>query len=250
MIIIKNNEQLELMRKAGRITGESILVAREYIKEGVSTEFIDRKMREYIEKCGAKPTFLGYGGFPATACISINDEVIHGIPDKKRFLQEGDIVKIDSGACWKGYTGDSANTFGVGKISNEAQRLIDVTKESFFKGIDMAKAGNRVGDIGNAIAAYAESYGYGVVRQYEGHGVGRDLHEEPSVPNFGRQGHGPRLYKKMTIAVEPMITMGDWNVKVLDNGWTVVTLDGSLAAHYEHSIAITDGEAELLTLVE
>ena len=244
MIIIKTDEQLELMRKAGRITGESILVAREYIKEGVSTAFIDKKMREYIEKCGAKPTFLGYGGFPATACISINEEVIHGIPSENRILKEGDIVKIDSGACWKGYTGDSANTFGVGKISDEAQRLIDVTKESFYKGIEQAKVGNRIGDIGCAIAAYAESFGYGVIREYEGHGVGRDLHEEPPVPNYGKPGRGPRLYKNMTIAVEPMITMGRREVMVLDNDWTVISRDRSLTAHYEHSIVITDGEPE------
>ncbi len=250
MIIIKNDEQIELMRKAGRITGESILVARDHIKEGVSTAYIDRLMREYIEKCGAKPTFLGYGGFPGTACISINDEVIHGIPSKDRILQEGDIVKIDSGASINGFTGDSANTFGVGKISDEAQRLIDATKESFFRGIAQAVAGNRVGDIGYAIASYAEGLGYGVIREYEGHGVGRNLHEEPGVPNYGNPGRGPRLYKNMTIAVEPMITAGSRRVKVLDNDWTVVTCDGSLAAHYEHSIVITDGEPELLTLVE
>lgn len=250
MISIKNSEQLALMREAGRITGEAILTARDHIREGVSTYYLDKVIREFIERCGARPTFLGYGGFPASACISINNEVIHGIPSKTRYLSEGDIVKIDVGATYKGFTGDSANTFGVGRISDEAQALIDVTKDSFYKGVAQARDGGRIGDIGAAIGEYAMSLGYGVVREYVGHGVGRELHEDPEVPNFGTRGRGPRLYSGMTLAIEPMITAGSYKVRVLDNDWTVVTVDGSLSAHYEHSVAITDGEPELLTKVE
>lgn len=250
MIIIKNNEQLALMREAGRITGEALLVARDHLRDGVSTAYIDKVIREYIEKCGAKPTFLGYGGFPGSACISINNEVIHGIPSKNRYIQEGDIVKVDVGAFRNGFTGDSANTFPVGKVSKEALDLIEVTKQSFFEGVKQARSGGRVGDISAAIGDYAMSKGYGVVREYVGHGVGHELHEDPEVPNFGTRGRGPRLYSGMTIAIEPMITAGSHKVRVLDNDWTVVTVDGSLSAHYEHSVAITDGEPELLTLVE
>ena len=250
MVQVKNSEQLASMRKVGRITGEAILVAREYIKEGISTKEIDTVIRNYIEKCGAKPSFLGYGGFPGSACISINNEVIHGIPSAKRFLKEGDIVKIDVGAYIGGFHGDSANTFGVGKISEEAQKLIDVTRESFYRGVAMAAGGKRIGDIGSAIANYAEGLGYGVVRKFVGHGIGKNLHEDPEVPNFGTAGRGARLYPGMTIAVEPMINCGTREVKVLDDEWTVVTADGSLSAHYEHTIAIMDGEPMLLTLVE
>ena len=250
MVQIKNSEQLAIMRKAGRITGEAILAARDHIKEGVSTKELDTVIRNYIEKCGAKPSFLGYGGFPGSACISINNEVIHGIPSADRILHEGDLVKIDVGAHYQGFHGDSANTFGVGKISDEAQRLIDVTRESFFRGVKMAVAGNRVGDIGSTIASYAEALGFGVVRQYVGHGVGHDLHEDPEVPNFGTAGRGARLYTGMTIAIEPMINAGKPEVKVLKDGWTVITADGSLSAHYEHSVAVTDGEPFLLTFVE
>ncbi|MCQ2771277.1 MAG: type I methionyl aminopeptidase [Clostridia bacterium] len=250
MIHIKNNEQMAMMLKAGRITGEAILKAREHIKEGVSTKEIDNIIHDYIIRCGATPTFLGYGGFPGSACISLNDEIIHGIPKKDRILQEGDIVKIDTGACYRGFNGDSANTFGVGKISAEAQALIDVTKESFFRGIEFAKSGNRIGDIGFAICDYASSRGYGVVRQYVGHGVGAELHEDPEVPNFGTPHRGQRLYTNMTLAIEPMINIGTYDVKVLRDNWTVVTADGSLSAHYEHSVAITDGEPILLTKVE
>lgn len=250
MVQIKNSEQLASMRKAGRITGEAILVAREHIKEGVSTKELDTLIRNYIEKCGAKPSFLGYGGFPGSACISINNEVIHGIPSAKRFLQEGDIVKIDVGAYIGGFHGDSANTFGVGKISEEAEKLIAVTRESFFRGVKMATKGKRIGDIGSEISGYAESFGYGVVRKFVGHGLGQELHEDPEVPNFGTAGRGARLYPGMTIAIEPMINIGTREVKILNDGWTVVTADGSLSAHYEHSVAITDGEPILLTYVE
>ena len=250
MVQIKNSEQLASMRKAGRITGEAILVAREHIKEGVSTKALDTLIRNYIEKCGAKPSFLGYGGFPGSACISINDEVIHGIPSAKRFLKEGDIVKIDVGAYIGGFHGDSANTFGVGKISGEAEKLIAVTRESFYRGVKMAAAGKRIGDIGSAICDYAENLGYGVVRKFVGHGVGHELHEDPEVPNFGTAGRGARLYPGMTIAIEPMVNIGTRDVKVLGDEWTVVTADGSLSAHFEHTVAITDGEPILLTYVE
>ena len=250
MIQIKNNEQLAMMRQAGRITGEAILKAREYIKEGISTKEIDTVIHDYIVKCGAKPSFLGYGGFPGSACISINEEVIHGIPKKNRILHEGDIVKIDVGAYYNGFHGDSANTFGVGKISNEAQALIDATRESFYRGVALAKHGNRVGDIGSAIFDYATSRGYGVVKKYVGHGVGHELHEDPEIPNFGTAGRGQRLFTGMTIAIEPMINAGTHEVRVLGDNWTVVTADGSLSAHYEHTVAITDGEPVLLTEVK
>ena len=250
MILVKNSEQLAIMRKAGRITGEAILVARDHIREGVSTKELDIRIREYIEKCGAKPSFLGYGGFPGSACISLNDEVIHGIPSKDRILHEGDIVKIDVGACYKGFHGDSANTFGVGKISEEAEKLIAATRESFFRGAAQAKAGNRIGDIGSAVFEYANALGYGVVKRYVGHGVGMELHEDPEVPNFGTAGRGPRLMPGMTIAIEPMINAGTYLVKEMSDGWKVRTADGRLSAHYEHTVAITDGDAVLLTMVE
>ncbi len=250
MILVKNSEQLAIMRKAGRITGEAILVARDHIREGVSTKELDIRIREYIEKCGAKPSFLGYGGFPGSACISLNDEVIHGIPSKDRILHEGDIVKIDVGACYKGFHGDSANTFGVGKISEEAEKLIAATRESFFRGAAQAKAGNRIGDIGSAVFEYANALGYGVVKRYVGHGVGMELHEDPEVPNFGTAGRGPRLMPGMTIAIEPMINAGTYLVKEMSDGWTVKTADGRLSAHYEHTVAITDGDVVLLTMVE
>lgn len=249
MIQVKNAAQLAAMRLAGKITGEALALAGEAVREGVTTKHLDDIIRHHIERSGAKPSFLGYGGFPASACISINDEVIHGIPTKSRVLQEGDIVKIDVGAFYHGFHGDSANTFGVGKISAEAEQLIRVTRESFYQGIAKATAGGRIGDIGHAVSAHAESFGYGVVREYIGHGVGANLHEDPEVPNYGNAGRGPRLFPGMTIAVEPMINMGSYQVRQLADGWTVVTADGSLSAHYEHTIAITEGEAEILTKV-
>ena len=249
MIQVKNAAQLAAMRLAGKITGEALALAGEAVREGVTTKHLDDIIRHHIERSGAKPSFLGYGGFPASACISINDEVIHGIPSKSRVLKEGDIVKIDVGAYYHGFHGDSANTFGVGKISAEAEQLIRVTRESFYQGIAKAVAGGRVGDIGCAVSAHAGSFGYGVVRDYIGHGVGANLHEDPEVPNYGNAGRGPRLFPGMTIAVEPMINMGSYQVRQLADGWTVVTADGSLSAHYEHTIAITEGEAEILTKV-
>ena len=250
MIIIKNSEQLNLMRHAGRITGEALLVARDAIKPGVSTKDIDVKIRAYIEKCGATPSFLGYNGFPASACISINDEVIHGIPSDKRIIKEGDIVKVDVGARYRGYNGDSARTFTVGKVSDEALRLISVTEKSFYEAMKFARAGNRVGDIGSAVEDFVISNGFSVVRDYVGHGVGAELHEEPEIPNFGRAGRGARLYSGMTLAIEPMVNVGTPNVKVKSDGWTVVTLDGKLSAHYENSIAVTESDPIVLTDVE
>ncbi len=238
------------MRDAGKITGEAILAAGEIIKPGVTTAEIDRKIRTYIEKCGAKPTFLGYGGFPASACVSVNDEVIHGIPSHKRVLHEGDIVKIDVGAFYHGYNGDSARTFPVGKISDEAEKLIRVTEESFYKALAVIREGARIGDIGHAVDAHVRANGFSVVRRYVGHGVGAELHEDPEVPNFGTAGHGVRLLRGMTIAVEPMVNIGSYEVYELPDGWTVKTKDGSLSAHYEHSIAITENGPELLTKVE
>ena len=252
MIQLKTPEQIEIMKVAGRITGEALLVAKEMIREGVTTKQIDDKIRTYIKKCGARPTFLGYGGFPGSACISINEEVIHGIPSHKKVLKNGDIVKIDVGAEWKGFTGDSAATFAVGEISENAKKLIEVTKESFFKGIEaIEKAENpRIGDLGYAIASYARGNGFSVVEEYTGHGVGAELHEDPNVPNYGTQGRGVRIYPGMTLAVEPMINEGTRHVRVLDDKWTVVTADGKLSAHYEHSIAVTNNGIILLTKVD
>lgn len=252
MIQLKTPEQIEIMKVAGRITGEALLVAKEFIKEGITTKEIDDKIRTYIKKCGAKPTFLGYGGFPGSACISINEEVIHGIPSHSKVLKNGDIVKIDVGAQWKGFTGDSAATFAVGEISENAKKLIKTTKECFFKGIEaIEKAENpRIGDLGFAIASHAHQNGFSVVEQYTGHGVGKELHEDPNVPNYGTAGRGVRVYPGMTLAVEPMINEGTKAVRVLKDGWTVVTADGKLSAHYEHSIAVTNNGIILLTKVD
>lgn len=250
MIIVKTKEQIEKMKIAGRITGEAILVAAEMIREGVTTKQIDEKIRHYIEKNGAKPSFLGYGGFPGSACISINDEIIHGIPSAERVLHEGDIVKIDVGAFIGGFHGDSANTFPVGKISAEAQHLIDVTKESFYRGVAAIDIEHgRIGDIGHAIDSYVVENGMTTVKKYVGHGVGHDLHEDPNVPNYGTAGRGPRLCRGMTIAIEPMVNLGGPEVLERPDHWTVVTKDGSLSAHYEHSCALTPDGVILLTKV-
>ena len=250
MIIIKNSEQLNLMRRAGRITAEALLVAKDVIRPGMSTKELDTRIRTFIEKCGAEPSFLGYNGFPGSACISINDEVIHGIPSERRIISEGDIVKVDVGARYRGYNGDSARTFPVGKVSDEALRLIEVTKGSFYEAMKLARAGYRIGDIGSAVESFVISNGCSVVRDFVGHGVGANLHEEPEVPNFGRAGRGARLYPNMTLAIEPMVNIGTANVKVRENGWTVVTLDGKLSAHYENTVAITDTDPILLTDVD
>ena len=247
MIIIKNSEQLKLMREAGRITAEALMVAKEAVRPGISTKELDAKIRRHIENSGATPTFLGYSGFPGSACISINDEVIHGIPSAKRILCEGDIVKIDVGARFRGYNGDSARTFPVGKVSDEALKLISVTEKSFWEAMKVAKAGNRIGDIGFAVENFVISNGFSVVKTYTGHGVGAELHEEPEIPNYGRAGRGARLYSGMTLAIEPMVNAGGENVRVLKDGWTVVTNDGKLSAHYENSIAVTESDPIILT---
>ena len=246
-IILKKPEQILLMKEAGRITGEALLVARDAIRPGISTKELDQLIYNHITRSGAKPSFLGYHGFPGSACISVNNQIIHGIPSRKVILQEGDIVKVDVGALYRGYHGDSAKTFAVGRVSEAAQRLIDVTRESFYQGVAFARAGNRLGDIGHAVQAYAEGHGYGVVRKYIGHGVGTHLHEEPDVPNYGTPGRGCRLYPGMTIAIEPMVNEGTADVKEMPDGWTVVTADGGLSAHYEHTVAITNDGPILLT---
>jgi methionyl aminopeptidase len=250
MIQLKSSSQIEAMKIAGRITGEALALAGEKVKPGVTTKQLDDIVRSHIEKCGAKPSFLGYGGFPGSACISINQEVIHGIPSSKRVLQDGDIVKIDVGAFIGGYHGDSANTFEVGNVSTEAKRLIEATKKSFYDGVANAVAGKRLGDIGSAVESCVQEYGFSVVRDFVGHGIGRDLHEMPNVPNYGRAGHGLRLMNGMTLAVEPMVCIGSPNVKVLSDKWTVVTCDSSLSAHYEHTIAITPEGVLLLTKID
>lgn len=250
MIQVKNQIQIAAMKEAGRITGEALLVAREMVREGISTFELDRAIRNHIERSGAKPSFLGYAGFPGSACISINDEVIHGIPSRKKILHEGDIVKIDVGAYYKGFHGDSARTFPVGKVSDEALQLIEVTKKSFYAGMAQAQAGNRVGDIGNAVESCVREYGYSVVRKYVGHGVGHELHESPDVPNYGTPGRGVRLCNGMVIAIEPMINVGSGEVRELSDGWTVKTADGKLSAHYENTIAITPDGVLVLTEVE
>lgn len=250
MIQLKNSAQISDMLEAGRITGEALLVAREHVRAGISTKELDTLIRAYIEKCGAKPSFLGYSGFPASACISINDEVIHGIPSSKRILQEGDIVKIDVGAYYKGFHGDSARTIAVENVSEEAARLIKVTRDSFFAGVAAVKTGNRIGDVGSAIQSVAESAGYSVVKRYIGHGVGRELHEAPDVPNFGTAGRGPRLCAGMTLAIEPMINVGSEEVYELPDGWTVKTRDRKLSAHYENTVALTSDGVVITTLVD
>ena len=250
MIQLKNAEQIKAMAEAGRITGEALLAARECVKPGVSTWELDMVLRNYIEKQGAKPSFLGLYGFPGSACISINDEVIHGIPSKNRILREGDIVKIDVGAHYKGYHGDSARTFPVGQVSDEAARLIAATRKSFYEALNAVCVGNRIGDIGAAVDSYVRSCGFSVVRRYVGHGIGRDVHEEPDVPNYGTPGRGPRLCAGMVLAIEPMVNVGTHEVRVLPDGWTVKTADGSLSAHYENTVALTANGIINLTEVE
>ena len=236
------------MKDACRISANALELAGEYVKPGISTAEIDEKVRKYIEKQGATPSFLGYGGFPASACISVNDVVIHGIPSKDTILKEGDIVSVDVGAFYNGYHGDNAFTFACGKVSETARKLMDATRESLTKGIEAALAGNRVGDIGNAVQQYVEARSYSVVRDFVGHGVGAKLHEDPSIPNFGRAGHGVRLLPGMTIAIEPMVCEGDYEVEVLEDDWTTVTCDGKLAAHYENTVAITPDGPVILTV--
>ncbi|MBQ3063597.1 MAG: type I methionyl aminopeptidase [Clostridia bacterium] len=250
MIQIKNSGQIALMREAGRITGEALIVARDHIREGVSTKYLDTLIRQHIEGRGAKPSFLGLYGFPGSACISINDEVIHGIPSEHRVLHEGDIVKIDVGAFYQGYHGDSARTFAVGRVSDEAAALIAATKQSFYEGLAAMQVGNRIGDIGHAIESYVKGFGFSAVRKYVGHGVGRAVHEAPDVPNYGTPGRGPRLCEGMVLAIEPMINQGTFEVRELSDGWTVKTADGALSAHYENTVALTSDGVINLTEVE
>lgn len=249
MISLKSPREIECMRRAGRLTAQARALAGSLVRPGVTTHEIDTAVRKFIESHGAKPSFLGYGGFKGSACISINEEVIHGIPGPRK-LKEGDIVSVDVGAYLDGFHGDCAATFPCGEVSDEALELIRVTEQSFWEGIKLARAGNRVFDISHAVQQYVESHGCSVVRDFVGHGVGAKLHEAPEVPNFGPAGHGPRLQPGMTIAVEPMVCAGDWRVKVLKDGWTTVSADGSLTAHYENTILITDGEPEVLTWAE
>ncbi len=250
MIILKTSKQLSIMKEAGRISANALKIAGKAVEPGVTTFEIDKIIRNYIESMGAKPSFLGYGGFPASACISVNNVVIHGIPSKSCVLKEGDIVSIDVGACFEGFHGDNAFTFPCGKISDEAQALIDATYQSLLLGIEQAKKGNRIGDISYAVQKYAEARNYSVVRDFVGHGVGAKLHEDPSVPNFGTPGRGPRLTSGMTIAIEPMINAGTYEVEILDDEWTTVTKDGKLSAHFEHSVAITEDGPIILTLAD
>lgn len=249
MITIKNAHQLEAMRQACKITAAARALAGEMVRPGVTTRQIDKAVHDFIVSQGAKPSFLNYSGYPASACISVNSTVIHGIPSGY-VLKEGDIVSVDVGAYYKGFHGDCAATFPCGAVSAEAQRLIDVTKQSFFEGLAFVKPGHRVSDISHAIQTYVESNGYSVVRAFVGHGVGAQLHEEPEVPNFGAPGHGPRLLPGMTLAIEPMVNMGTYEVHVLKDRWTTVTADGKLSAHYENTVLITDGEPEILTVAE
>lgn len=248
MIALKNSKELALMRETCVVSAKALKLVGQAVEPGITTAELDRIAEKYILSCGAKPNFKGYGGFPATACISINNEVIHGIPSKQRKLKEGDIVSVDLGAVMNGFHGDNAATFACGTISDEAKRLMDATKESLYEGIRMARAGGRIGDISSAVQNYVEARGYSVVRQYVGHGVGTSLHEAPEVPNFGEAGRGVRLVPGMTLAIEPMVNAGSYGVKVLPDGWTVLTSDGSLSAHFEHTIAITaDGPIIMTT---
>ena len=249
MIAIKSERELTAMRQACKITAAARALAGEMVRPGVSTKEIDKAVHDFIVAQGAKPSFLGYNGFPASVCASINDTVIHGIPNGY-VLKEGDIVSIDVGAYYQGFHGDCAATFPCGAISTEAQKLIDVTKQSFYEGLRFATQGHRVSDISHAIQTYVESNGFSVVRSFVGHGVGAQLHEEPEVPNYGKPGRGPRLLRGMTLAIEPMVNAGVYDVRVLKDGWTTVTADGKLSAHYENTVLITDGEPEILTVAE
>lgn len=249
MIVLKTTRELSLMKEACVIAAGALKAAGEAVEPGVTTEEINRIAHNFITKSGAIPTFKGYSGYPAATCISINDEVIHGIPSKKRIIKAGDIVSIDVGATFNGYVGDNAATFAAGDISPEAQRLCDTTRESLYEGIRMAVAGGRIGDIGSTIQRYCEERGFSVVREFTGHGVGKQMHEDPSVPNFGTPGRGVRLLPGMTIAIEPMINMGGAGIRQLPDGWTIKTKDGSLSAHFEHTVAITSDGPVILTKI-
>ena len=249
-ITIKSEREIALMREAGKILADVHNKLADIIAPGITTLDIDRKGEELIRKAGCVPSFLNYEGYPASICVSVNDEVVHGIPTDSRRIEEGDIVSLDAGVIYKGYHSDAARTHGVGKISEEAQALIDATKQSFYEGIKMARAGNRLFDISEAIDSYISRFGYGIVRDLVGHGVGSSLHEDPQIPNFAQRRRGMKLRPGMTLAIEPMINAGGWEVEWLEDDWTVVTADGSWSAHYENTILITEGEPEILTLLQ
>jgi methionyl aminopeptidase len=249
MIILKNDDEIALMRKAGRIVGETLLLLEKEVKPGITTADLDRIAEEFITKHGAKPSFKGLYGFPSSLCISVNEQVIHGFPGAY-VLKEGDIVSVDCGAFYDGFHGDAARTFSVGNISVNAQKLVDITRESFFQGIKFAKEGNNLSDISHGIQSYVEAAGFSVVRDFVGHGIGRKVHEDPNVPNFGKSGRGPKLVKGMVLAIEPMVNAGTHKVKTLRDGWTVVTADSSLSAHYENTVAILSDGPEILTLIK
>ena len=248
MIVIKSKREIELMRHPCKVTGEILRELVTYIQPGMSTMDINAYVEDRIAHYNMKPTFKGYGGFPAGACVSVNEEVVHGIPSKDRIIHEGDIVSIDVGATYKGYNSDAARTYPVGQVRAEVQKLIDVTKQSFFEGVKYAMVGYRIHDIGAAVQNYAEKNGMGVIRDYTGHGTGSKLHEDPQIPNYGNPGTGPRIKEGMTLAIEPMLSLGSYDVRVLSNDWTAVTVDGSMSAHYENTVLVTDGEPEILTL--
>ena len=248
MIVLKTSRELAIMKEACIISAGALQTVAKAVEPGVSTAELDRLAEEYIRSKGAVPNFKNYQGYPATACISINNEVIHGIPSKQRILKEGDIVSVDLGAMYEGYHGDNAATFAVGDVSPEAKRLMDVTRESLYEGINAARPGGRIGDISHAVQSYVEANGFSVVRQFVGHGVGTKLHEDPEVPNFSKAGHGFRLMPGMTLAIEPMVNAGDYQVRVLKDGWTTVTSDGSLSAHFEHTVVITEDGPKIMTV--
>ncbi|MCX5782312.1 MAG: type I methionyl aminopeptidase [Elusimicrobia bacterium] len=247
VIELKSSSEIKILRKAGQFVAQVLDVIGKAVQSEITTKYLDDLAEKEIRSLGLKPAFLGYRGFPAVTCISINDELVHGIPSKKRILKEGDIVSIDLGIIYEGFYGDMAATFPVGKISQDAQKLLDVTKESLNKAIEQVKEGKRLGDLSWAVQNFVENSGFSVIRDYVGHGIGRKLHEEPSVPNFGKPSSGPRFNKGLVIAIEPMVSAGDWQVKTLDDGWTVVTEDGKLCAHFEHMVALTEKGAEILT---
>lgn len=249
MITIKSKSEIQKLRDAGKIVAQTHKLLKEHIKEGITTYELDKLAEDYIRKCGAIPSFKGYGGFKGSICSSLNSQVVHGIPSKEVVLKNGDIISIDVGAFYNGYHGDSAKTYGVGEISEIDKKLIEVTRQSFYEGLKKAVVGNRLSDISHAVQIYVEKNGFSVIRDYVGHGVGEKLHEDPQIPNYGSPGRGPRLQEGMVLAVEPMVAIGTHKIKVLSDGWTAVMIDGKNAAHYEHTFTITDGEPELLTIL-
>lgn len=249
MVILKSREEVEKMHRAGQIVAKALNILADHIRPGITTMELDAIAEAEIRKAGATPSFKGYRGFPASLCVSVNEEVVHGIPSHKK-LKEGDVVSLDLGAIWQGFHGDAARTFIVGKSTDDAMQLMRVTEESLMLGIEQARAGNRIGDIGHAVQSYVESYGFSVVREFVGHGIGRNLHEDPQIPNYGNPGQGPRIKMGMVLAIEPMVCMGRPEVEIMSDNWTAVTRDRSLAAHFEHSIAITDNGPWILTTVD